>query len=151
MRKLRIEVVNRQDSVACNTRAIRRTLQGVLAEAVESAELSVAVVGDEEITRLNRRYLGRDRPTDVIAFPYESRLGHLEGEVVINADEALRQAERVTHGPQEELLLYAVHGVLHLLGHDDAAPEQRKHMHERELALLASAGHVLDSKTLLEE
>jgi len=105
----------------------------------------VAVVDDEEMTQLNRRFLGRDGPTDVLAFPYGAGEGHVEGEVVVNVGQALRQAEERSHGPRAELLLYAVHGVLHLLGCDDATPGQRSAMHRRALSFLASVGRELDS------
>lgn len=138
-------MANRQDRLTFESRTLERILVSVLAEAVSGAELSVAIVGDEEIEHLNRRYLGRSGPTDVLAFPYGIEEDHIEGEVVINADEAMRQAERRSHGPEDELLLYAVHGVLHLLGYDDADVEQTKRMHERELSVLAAWGRALDS------
>jgi len=151
MTRFRIEIANRQQRLACDCGAIQRVLRRALEEGVERAELSVAIVGDEEMKRLNRQFTARDRTTDVLAFPYGVHEGLLEGELVINADEALRQAERATHGPQDELLLYAVHGALHLLGYDDRDDEQRKGMHRRALSVLASAGCALDSRTLLEE
>ena len=145
MKKLQIEVTNRQRRLTFDRDVLVRILQGVLGEAVERAELSVAVVEDEEIKGLNRTFLGRDRTTDVIAFPYSQAEDCVEGEVVVNADEALRQAEERSHGPEDELLLYAVHGTLHLLGYEDGDAQQRKRMHERELAVLASWGRVLSS------
>ncbi len=145
MGKIRIQIANRQNKLDVDRGALREVLKPLLAESVLSAWLSVAVVDDDEITRLNCRFLGRDRSTDVLAFPYAGGRDCLEGEVVVNAEEALRQAEGRSHGPQDELLLYAVHGLLHLLGYDDADARQRKAMHERELAHLLSCGRALDS------
>jgi probable rRNA maturation factor len=126
-------------------------LQEALQNAVQSGEVSVAIVGDKQIREINRRYLCRDRITDVIAFTYSRAGGHLEGEIVLNADEAARRAEHAAHGAADELALYAVHGALHLLGYEDAEPGQRRQMHERALQVLASAGRSLDPKTLLED
>ena len=105
----------------------------------------MAVVGDEEMTELNRRFLDRGGTTDVLAFPYGEEEGHLEGEVVVNAEVALRQAQERSHGAEDELLLYAVHGVLHLLGDDDSTPARRKAMQRQGLSFLASLGRVLNS------
>jgi len=151
MSKLRIQTADRQDTVACRPGEIERVLRDILAQAVDSAELSLAIVGDAEIAAVNKRFLGRDGATDVIAFPYEVRDDHIDGEVIINADEAARRAQEAPHSPQDELMLYAVHGVLHLLGYDDADPEQCRRMHERSLEVLAAAGCALDPQTLLEE
>jgi probable rRNA maturation factor len=145
MGRFYIEVADRHGGLSFDGLALKRILRSVLAEAVGSAELSVAVVGDAEMQQINRTFLGRDHPTDVMAFPYSTEEDHLEGEVVINADEALRQAAQRSHGAEDELQLYAVHGVLHLLGYDDADVEQRKRMHERELSILAAWGRALDS------
>jgi probable rRNA maturation factor len=145
MRKLRVEVANRQDKLAFDADSLVAVLKGVLSEACPSAELSVAVVGDEEMRVLNRRFLNRDRPTDVLAFAYTVSGDHVEGEVVVNAEEALRQGSQRAHGPEDELLLYAVHGALHVLGWDDSTPEDRRRMHKREREILAACGRALDS------
>lgn len=85
------------------------------------AELSVALVGDDEMRTLNARYLGKNRPTDVLAFPVDAdvqaRCGLL-GDVVISLDTAARQAAQRGAGVAEEVRVLLAHGVLHLLGHD---------------------------------
>jgi len=151
MSKLRIEVVNRQSRVRCGSRALKSVLKSALAGAAGGVELSVAVVSDEEMRELNRRFLGRDRPTDVMAFPYGMEGGRLEGEIVVNADEACRRARDTSHSAQDELMLYVVHGLLHLLGHDDAEPDARRRMHERAIEVLRAAGRKIDAETLLED
>jgi len=151
MGKLQVAVANSQDRIPCDEGAIESILASVLAGKVETAEISVAVVSDDEIAELNRRFLGRDGTTDVLAFPYASENGRLEGEIVINADEAVRRAEDVAHDSQDELMLYAVHGLLHLLGCDDAEPDDRRRMHQQALDVLARAGRRLDPESLLED
>ena len=145
MTKRRIAISNRQSRVAVDRRALRGILGALLAQAAPQAELSVALVGDREMSALNERYLGCKETTDVLAFPYARSDDCMEGEVVVNADQAARQAERRGHRAQDELLLYAVHGLLHLMGCDDHDPAGRKAMHERALSVLAEAGRELKS------
>jgi probable rRNA maturation factor len=100
-------------------------------------EVHVALVDDREISRLNRRYRGARRATDVLAFnlasPGPSRL---LGEVVISAETAARQAARLRIPVALELDLLLVHGLLHLVGYDDHAPAKARLMHEREREIL---------------
>jgi probable rRNA maturation factor len=118
-------------------RSARRLLSGL---ACDGAELSVLLVSDAEMRRLNRDWRGRDRPTDVLSFAQREGAGGapdgLLGDVVISVDTARRQARsgRRPLGREAERLL--VHGLLHLLGYDhersarEAAQMKRK---EREL------------------
>ena len=92
--------------------AVRRA---VVADGRET-ELSVTLVDDAEIRRLNREYRGR-RPTDVIAFSLGSPEEPL-GDVYVGADQARRQAEALGVPLSEELVRLAIHGTLHVLGHD---------------------------------
>jgi len=92
-----------------------------LEKAGRPGTVSVALVSDEQIQEVNRRFLGRDRPTDVMAFPLGEGPGAW-GEVVISVDTARRQAEERNGELKEELLLLAVHGTLHLLGWEDDTP-----------------------------
>ena len=151
MKRIQIEVTNRQKRLSFDEALLRQVIEGLLAEREGPASLSLAVVEDAEIAVLNRRFLGRDGPTDVLSFPYQDGLEGLDGEVIINAEEALRRAEQLGHGAEDELLLYAVHGTLHLMGYNDAAPRERRRMHERALAVLASRGRRVDARTLLED
>ena len=107
--------------------AIRSVLDG---ERREASEISCAVVSDEEIHGLNRRFLHHDYPTDIITFPLED--DPLEAELVISADTARRQAREYHVSFREECARLAIHGVLHLCGYDDVTEEQRAVMKERE-------------------
>jgi len=120
-------------------RSARRLLRGL---GLRHAELSIALVSDAEMRRLNRRWRGTDRPTDVLSFPQREGEGGtpdgLLGDVVISVDSARRQADArgATLGREGERLL--VHGLLHLLGydHERSAAEARR-MQRRERTLLA--------------
>jgi len=99
-------------------------------------------VTDPEIHDLNRRYRGKDRPTDVLSFPLADALqSSLLGEVVISVETAARQAQRRGHSLREELQTLLIHGVLHLVGYDhevSRSEAMRMHRKEREVrAVLA--------------
>lgn len=82
-------------------------------------DVSVAVVDDAQIHKLNREFLSHDYPTDVLSFPLSEGEGRLEGEIVVSADTAAANAAELGVSVQQELLLYAIHGALHLVGFRD--------------------------------
>jgi len=104
--------------------------------------IGLAVADDNEMARLNRAHLDHEGPTDVIAFDMRDNVesDEVEGEIIISAETAVREAEARGHDPAAELALYAVHGVLHLLGYDDHGDEQAERMHEVEDEILGSVG-----------
>jgi len=113
----------------------------ILDEAsIGDAEISVAVVDDPTIEQLNRRYLSHDGPTDVLSFVLERSAERLEGEVVVSGDTAGRTAPRFAWSAADELLLYVIHGTLHLVGFDDRTPDDRAAMQARERACLGRFG-----------
>jgi len=111
-------------------------------------ELAVVVTDDEALRELNRRYRGVDAPTDVLAFPDETRgpfvgapgLPRYLGDVIISFPRAEAQAAEAGHDVQAELQLLVVHGVLHLLGYDDAVEEQRAQMWAAQAEILQALG-----------
>ncbi len=115
--------------------AVRHVLR---AEGVGQGELSVALVGDPEIAALNHQYLGRDRPTDVIAFHLHDAGEPPLGDVYVGVAQALRQAAEFGASPEEEVLRLAVHGTLHVLGWDHPETDDRtaSPMFARQEALL---------------
>jgi len=139
-------------------------LEGVVLRAAKAAagsyplppgaELSVCLVDDAYIRELNRRYRGKDSPTDVLSFPQWERpdgeppeagddpAAALLGDVVISLETAARQAEEFGHSLQREVAFLVVHGVLHLLGHDHhtAAGEARMKAREEEVLQALNLG-----------
>ena len=104
---------------------LRSAVVAVLRDAGVGGEVSLALIDDPEITRLNRRYLGKDRPTDVIAFSLGEEFDPL-GDVYVGVEEARRQAEARGISLDEELVRLAVHGTLHVLGHDHPEGSDRE-------------------------
>ncbi|MBN1556468.1 MAG: rRNA maturation RNase YbeY [Phycisphaerae bacterium] len=101
-------------------------------EQARIREVDVAVVGDREMARLNRTYHHVRGTTDVLSFNLAEPDEPICAQIVVCADEAVRQARRRGISPQRELLLYVAHGLLHLLGYDDATEEQTRRMHRRQ-------------------
>jgi probable rRNA maturation factor len=103
--------------------------------------LTVAVVDDRVMGQMHSRYRGCSGTTDVLTFDHRNhRNAPLEADIVVCVDEAVRQADLRGHDTRDEILLYAVHGLLHLMGYDDHDPQAAAVMHAREDELLTAAG-----------
>ena len=112
----------------------------------ESAELSVSLVSEEQMSNLHEEWLGDPGPTDVVSIPMDelrepgpgdpSATGVL-GDVIICPAVAARQATTVGHQTQDEMRILLTHGVLHLLGNDHADPTEAGRMFARQAELIA--------------
>lgn len=114
---------------------LKRWLARLVEEVVPRAQsLGVRLVDDGEIQELNRRYRGRDIPTDVLSFPGEASFeGYHLGDIVISIPTALRQAQAQGVSPQLEIRTLLIHGVLHCLGHDHEVDDGEMKQMERRL------------------
>jgi len=131
-----LHVRNRQHRQRIDTPRFRRLLLEVLASGlgVTRFEVGVHLVGDAEMTVVNETFLRHAGSTDVITFNHRDRpsVTELEGELFVCVDEAERQAPRFRSTWQQEMMRYAVHGFLHLQGHDDQTPMARARMKRME-------------------
>ena len=108
------------------------------AESARIAEVDVAVVDARQMAAMNRRYLRHAGATDVLSFDLsEAGVAALSVQLIVCGDVAVAAAAERHLRPQHELLLYVIHGLLHLLGYDDGAGPAARRMHAREQALLA--------------
>jgi probable rRNA maturation factor len=103
-----------------------------------SRRLTIVVVGDNVIRDLNRQFLRKDGPTDVLSFSYGEE-GFL-GDVVISYEMASRNARRYHWRVRDELSFLVAHGVLHLLGHQDTTLRAREEMWKRQEEIMELAG-----------
>jgi len=119
-------------------RALRARASRFLAElGCPRAELSLLIVGDAGMRRLNRRWRHRDRPTDVLSFPLsEPNDGPLLGDVVLSLDTAERRASAAGRRVGDELARYLAHGILHLLGYDHLRKKDARRMARAEARLV---------------
>ncbi|MDP7016330.1 MAG: rRNA maturation RNase YbeY [Pirellulaceae bacterium] len=130
---LEVELSNRQTRIPIAADQLRSAVRAVLADhGVDQGSISLAVVDDRTMHELNRRYLNHDYPTDVLSFVLESTADEMDGQIVVSADMAERQAADYDWATEYELLLYVLHGALHLVGYDDHDEEKRKSMREQE-------------------
>jgi probable rRNA maturation factor len=141
---LLVEVSDTQSHLDVDAPALVELVQGTLkAEGVARASISLAIVDDAAIRRLNAQHLGHDWPTDVISFllsdPDDPELG---GELIVSAELAAATAREASTDPRAELALYIVHGLLHLCGLDDRTEEDAAVMRQRESEILTSLGWV---------
>jgi rRNA maturation RNase YbeY len=134
-------------------RALKRDAALLLEQTgLPDCELSLSLVSDHAIRKLNRDFRGKDVPTDVLSFsqveergkappdPYvlPNQPGMPLGDVVISIDTALRQARALGVSPAERLRTLLIHGFLHLLGHDhERSPAEARRMFARERRLAA--------------
>ncbi len=136
-----VEIANLQKHYEINGSKIKEVVKVVLDKEVESEELSVAFVDNEEIKRLNKRFLDSNEVTDVIAFPLGNKDGILSGEIVVSVETAVEVANRRKSNIEGEIILYLVHGILHLLGYNDNNKKNAKIMHKKESEILAFLGY----------
>ncbi|MCY1041355.1 rRNA maturation RNase YbeY [Corallococcus sp. bb12-1] len=118
-----------------------------------NCELSLSLVGDRAIRRLNRTWRQKDKATDVLSFPAGDQPKGMPGprplgDVVISLDTAKRQAKEYGRTLESEMGRYLAHGLLHLLGHDHEKPRDAKRMAALEEQLLGERGMVADSLTI---
>ena len=135
---LDIELSNRQTRHPVDAERLQAAVRLILAEEEFShAEISLAVVDDPTMHELNRRYLQHDYPTDVLSFVLSSGPHHVNGEVIVSADTAAAACTQYGWQVADELLLYVIHGTLHLIGYDDREPALAATMRERERHFLS--------------
>ena len=124
--------------------------QVLIAQDVSSeAEVGLVITSQERVQQLNRNYLGKDAPTDVLAFsmlsageesssfvPPPDGVTHL-GEVIISYPQAVIQAAEQGHPVKKEIAILIIHGVLHLLGYGDEKPEPKRQMTAKEKEIMS--------------
>jgi len=143
---LRVDIALEYEPFKVDVERLRKAALLIAADhGIERGAISLAVVDDPSIHDINRKFLDHDEPTDVISFALEEEPGYMEGEIVVSADTASRTAGELGISPADELLLYVIHGSLHLVGHDDLTPEPRTAMRAAERKYLAKFGLELPS------
>lgn len=128
---LSVSVANQQEVLEPDYARIKEVARAVLqGEGHKQAKVTFALMTDAAIHKLNEQFLQHDEPTDVITFPYSEK--PLHGDIAISTDTASAAAKDRGHAPADELLLYVIHGILHLCGYDDLNNKDREEMRKRE-------------------
>jgi probable rRNA maturation factor len=131
-----IVIVNRQRIKKINSRLLKEIVGALFEElGISDAELGINLVGAEEMARVNWQFLQHAGSTDVITFDHSNLKLEIQnpnlkihGELFLCVDDAVAQAKQFKTSWHSEVARYLVHGVLHLLGHDDLKPELRRKM-----------------------
>ena len=150
-----IDISVRQSAVSVNIAELNRAVEHALrTERVASAVLSISIVDNDAIHRINREHLQHDYPTDVIsfqldfsrddaiAFPDDAACelrasgAMIEGEVIASAEMASEMATTGQWTAMNELTLYVIHGLLHICRYDDLTSSEKAIMRSRERAIL---------------
>lgn len=127
-----------------NTARIEQLVRSICERfGIEKAIISIAVVDDKHIERLNEQFLSREETTDCLSFDLSDNQEQNEKcfEIVVNAELAQRRAQDTDHSGETELALYITHGLLHQLGFDDRKPDQAEEMHRTEEKILQQLGY----------
>jgi probable rRNA maturation factor len=138
---LRIEIADEQETHVVTYDRLIAAVRGILHDAgYDDGEVSIAIVTDPAMHELNRQYLEHDYPTDVLSFVLEEEEGRLIGQLIVSADYAAGEAPKFGWTMDDEVLLYTIHGALHLVGYDDQEPDLKAEMREQEKVYLARFG-----------
>jgi probable rRNA maturation factor len=137
---VKVAIKNLQKRIPINPKRIIKTVLKILSiEGIrKSGEITVCFVNDRRIKELNLKYLGKNNPTDVIAFDVTEpkRPDKIFADIVISTDRAIDNAGAFHTTPLFELYLYVIHGVLHILGYDDQKRKHKLLMQKKEKLLL---------------
>ena len=150
-----VDIRDEQKIFSLNPRALRAFLKEAIRFLLpgQRCRLSLALVEDDAIRRLNAQYLGKSQPTDVLAFSMREGFSlsgdsSLLGDLMISTETALRNAKRFRSSSDREFALYLIHGVLHLLGYEDRTPSQKRRMRKEEKRVLRHCARSVPLKKL---
>jgi probable rRNA maturation factor len=148
--KIVVQIANNFPGLHARSSQVKKLVETVLnnlpADRSPEMVLSIAIVDDIEIRKLNTRFLNRKAATDCLSFDLSDNHGSLSPkffELIVNGQMAVRQANSRGHASEAELALYITHGLLHNLGFDDSTEISEKKMHLMEDKILQQLGYGL--------
>lgn len=135
---VKIVINNLQKKIPVATKKIREaTLKVLQTEKIKkTGQVNLFFVSDTKIRELNLRYRKDNSATDVLVFDISHAPNHLLADIFISADTAKRNARLFKSSLQNEIYLYVIHGILHLIGYDDRSLRQRKEMEGKQQYIL---------------
>ena len=140
---MEIEITNLQKKTKINNNLIRKAILHTLKSerCPQDTHVSVAIVADSKIKKLNTRYREKSSVTDILAFPmcekeFPQICRSILGEIVISAESAKRQAKSMNIAFDEEMIRLSIHGTLHLLSYTDTSIRDAKKMTTRQEQLV---------------
>lgn len=143
-KQITVQIAQLCDKVQMNPAGIEKLVRTVCKNFnLRRAVISIAVVDDEHICKLNEQFLKNKHNTDCLSFDLSDSHEPDEKcfEIIVNAELAAHRAEQMEHSPQAELALYITHGLLHQFGYDDQTDEQADKMHRAAEQTLQQLGY----------
>lgn len=149
---MNINVFNQQNDLIINESQVKKLVASAIPfENEQCDEVSIYFITNEEMIDMHREFFDDPTPTDCISFPMDdaSEFGYrLLGEIFVCPRTAITYADEHQINPYEELTLYVIHGLLHLMGYDDIEEEDRKLMRKAEQRHLT---HLIDRGLMLRK
>lgn len=145
---MQISVSNQQKKINLDDGQIKKLIQLILTyEKISDATLNFIFISSQKMRAMNIQYKERYETTDVLAFDFSEGLPekskikkNLFGDIFISTHAACQNSHQYQTPLAQELILYVVHGILHLLGYDDHSPKDVQRMREKEQEILAFLG-----------
>ena len=136
---MKITIRNLQKKIPITPKRIKGIILKILSgyPKVKAGEITICFVNDKQIKKINAKYLNKNTATDVIAFDLSEAKGSILADIAISADTAYKNAVVYKTRPKDELELYVIHGILHILGYDDNNSKNRALMRRKEQYFLA--------------
>ncbi|MDR4499487.1 MAG: rRNA maturation RNase YbeY [Candidatus Scalindua sp.] len=135
-----VEIADLQNHYRIRKEKVKRAVRAFLKKEGKDAKLSIVFVDNNEIKKVNQRFLASHEITDVISFPLGSKPGFVNGEIIVSVETAVEVANSNRSSVEGEIILYIIHGILHLLGFDDNNSVNSRIMHEKETEVLSFLG-----------
>jgi probable rRNA maturation factor len=135
---MKIEIINQQKVKRVNKKKLESHVKKIFALLdIRSAKIVILLCDNKFIKELNKKFFKKNSVTDVISFPLEDDLepGYL-GDVIVSVEEAVKLSKKYGNKWEKELVLYIIHGILHLTGFDDQTKKQRERMEKKQQEIL---------------
>jgi probable rRNA maturation factor len=131
---IRIHIRNLQKRLPVDRPLIKKIVQSVCSRENPGTahQISVCLVNDARMRRLNSRFHHRDAPTDVLAFPLSDDPAEIIADIFVSTDTAVSQARTYRTNPRYEMYLYVIHGLLHIAGYNDLTAADKRCMRRKE-------------------
>ena len=157
--RYKIKVIVESKTACPNESELKKVAEKTLEleEINNYVELNILLTDNNEIKKLNSRFLRRNGPTDVIAFgakkgrPLKHNLKGFIGDIVISVEMAEYNAKRFNTTRKEEICLYIIHGILHLLGYGDESDREKRIMENRQECILKSLATGYEDKGMARD
>lgn len=143
-----VQIAKNFDNLEIDLSKLRKLAKAVCRRfKIQKATVSIAIVGDSEIRKINNQFLNRNCPTDCLSFDLSDSDDDSNAlrsfELIVNAEKAIEQANMRGHSSEAELALYITHGLLHNFGFDDSQRAKAEKMHDTEDEILQQFGYGL--------